>query len=403
MGDPKDKSWLEKAEDYVSDDYDRQRALIPEYDYEGKVLHDVKVGAMKGVYHGVKGLVSGVIDLLILGYKVQYDPETSRKANEFIISAAKEIYISKFGSPEEIRDQNQRIMNWGSKVWDSVKKSVTEQWEEAGKTPGKRTELVSQWVSRGVFEVALFFVGAGEAKAAVEGASGASKLAETGRILDAADVGCQTVVMSREEILAEQAAKDAAEAAERAKVARQEAVTKEMKAAEPPPEGGEVTKVEKAPQKEPDLEDWDDKTPKDGVPAVPPRKVPPGIPKDALKEGDLVFGTYPNKEPRMTDLVDGTGAKLVTDLPNPIPGNDRLSSGVRELSTDALDYAAREGKQVHFDLNGLDTEAALTGKGPHANSVTSTELRHVRDNWSTFDPKPKFYENGAEVPPPWLK
>jgi hypothetical protein len=190
--------------------------------------------------------------------------------------------------------------------------------------------------------------------------------------------------MSKEEILAEQAAKEA----EAAKAARQEAVTKETKAAEP--------------QKEPDVEDWDDKTPKDGVPAVPPKKVPPGIPKDALKEGDLVFGTYPNKEPRMTDLVDGTGAKLVTDLPNPIPGKSELSNGVRELSTDALDYAAREGKQVHFDLNGLDTQSALTGKGPHANSVTSTELRHVRDNFSKFDPKPKFYKDGVEVPPPWL-
>ncbi len=223
MGDPKDKSWLDKAEDYTSDSYDQQRKAIPEWDTFGRAKHDVEVGVMKGVYAGAKGLITGVIDLLILGYKLQYDPETKKKADAAVVWAAKETYKATFGSQQEIQDQNKRIIAWGDKVYEGIKKSVTDQWEEADKTEGKRTELATKWASRGVFEVALFFVGAGEAKAAVEGTSVASKLAKTERVLDAAEVGCKTIVMSNKEILAEQAARDTAaalKAAEEAKAAK---------------------------------------------------------------------------------------------------------------------------------------------------------------------------------------
>jgi hypothetical protein len=242
MGAPKEKSWLEQAEDYTSEDYDRQRSFIPEYDDLGKALHDVKVGVLKGVYHGVKGLISGVIDLAIyLGKLQQDDPETKKKTWDFLVGVAREVYISRAGTPAEVQDQNRRIIAWGEKAWNGIRKSVTEQWEAAGKTPGKQTELVTQWVSRAVFEVALFFIGAGEAKAALKGSevvADAAKLAETGRILDGAEVGCKTILMSNREILAEQALKDAAaakraaEAADAAKAADDAA--KAAKAAEVP-------------------------------------------------------------------------------------------------------------------------------------------------------------------------
>src|SRR5262249_51825572 len=61
------------------------------------------------------------------------------------------------------------------------------------------------------------------------------------------------------------------------------------------------------------------------MPAVKPPTMTPrgrgepktnGVPKSALRPGDLVFGLY-NKQPTMSQHVAGTGAKTVVDLPNP--------------------------------------------------------------------------------------
>ena len=46
---------------------------------------------------------------------------------------------------------------------------------------------------------------------------------------------------------------------------------------------------------------------------------------------------------------------------------------------------------------------AKNGEMTACNSVTAGELRYIRDNWSRFDGFVKFYKDGLEVLPPWMK
>lgn len=223
MADPKDKSLLDKAEDYVSDSYDEQRKQIPPWDDVGRVKHDVEVGIMKGVYGGAKQLISGAIDLLRLTFDPAAQHQFTQKAWPVVVKLAKETYISRFGTPAEIQDQNERSLAFAKEVYAGFEKD----WKKAAGTDGKRTELAAKWVSRVGFEVGALAIGAGEAKAAVKGAEIAGdleKLEEGAAILEEVTQPC--IKLTDEEILAEQAAKEA-EAASKAK-------TVEMPAAKDP-------------------------------------------------------------------------------------------------------------------------------------------------------------------------
>lgn len=223
MPDPKDKSLLEKTEDVFSDSYDYQRKQIPPWDDVGRVEHDIKVGIMKGVYGGAKSLIGGAIDLLRFAFDPQAQQAFGQKAWPVAVKLAKETYISKFGTPAEIQDQNERATAFAKEVYTKVRDSFSKDWKEAGKTEGKRTELATKWVSRSVFEIAALFVGAGEAKAALKGGEvvgEVGKLEEGAAILEEVTQPCKTVIMSNEEILAEQALKEAAAAKEAADAAK---------------------------------------------------------------------------------------------------------------------------------------------------------------------------------------
>jgi len=217
MADPKDKSLLEKAEDAVSDSYDEQRKQIPPWDDVGRVKHDVEVGLMKGVYGGVKSLLSGAIDLVRLapGVDPAFQVQVAQKAWPVAVKLAKETYISQYGTPAEKQDQGERTIAFAKEVYAGFEKD----WKKAEGTDGKRTELASKWVGRVGFEVGALFVGAGEAKAAIKGGEivgDLGKLKEGAAILEDVTQTCKTVEMSSKEVLAEIAAKEL-EAARKAK------------------------------------------------------------------------------------------------------------------------------------------------------------------------------------------
>jgi hypothetical protein len=132
-------------------------------------------------------------------------------------------------------------------------------------------------------------------------------------------------------------------------------------------------------------------------------------PKLKFGEDDLVYG--PSAGGKLNALKKDAGGGKLLDEAYGNPYDNKFGKSFSnsddpwaELSKHALDDAASKGKQVHFDLSHMDDlDNVLAGKGPHADRVTSKEIRHIRDNWDNFQVKPKFYKNGVEVPPPWSK
>lgn len=124
-------------------------------------------------------------------------------------------------------------------------------------------------------------------------------------------------------------------------------------------------------------------------PKVPPRPL-------QFADNDLVYGPASGGELRL--LQQRAKGTLLTDIPVP--------EGVvwKKFTTQVLDEAALTGRQVHFDLTYVeDVTNILAGQGRWAENVTSVELRYIRDNWNSFAAKPKFYLDGREVPPPWMR
>src|ERR1700674_2485842 len=106
-----EKSWWERnVEAPTAQYYDDQRKLISPYDTVGLIEHDIKVGALKGAYGFGKGLVTGLVDMAIVGYKLyKNDPETCEKAWQVTKKAAIESWIYTMGTPEQKMDQNKRM------------------------------------------------------------------------------------------------------------------------------------------------------------------------------------------------------------------------------------------------------------------------------------------------------
>lgn len=99
----------------------------------------------------------------------------------------------------------------------------------------------------------------------------------------------------------------------------------------------------------------------------------------------------------------GGGGRLLSSMNKPI------DKSWAEYRKGMLASAAKSGQQVRFNLTGMkDIAGVLSGKGINSNiriynGVTAQELRYVRDKWSSFKLKPKFYLNDIEVKPPWLR
>lgn len=379
MAEPKkDKSLLERAEDYVSDSYDEQRKQIPPWDDVGRVKHDVEVGIMKGVYGGVKSLVSGAIDLLRLAVDPVAQREFGEKAWPVAVKLAKETYISKFGTPAEIQDQNERATAFAKDVYTKVKDSFSKDWAEAGNTEGKRTELVTKWISRAVFEIAALFVGAGEAKAAIKGGevvTDAEKLAEAGRILDGAETGCKTAVLTRDEILAEQAAKEVAEAEKIAKAgeaAKQPAVPAEVKVAE---------EAAKAARNNPDTIALGLSTYKETI---------------TLPNGKVIEAAHDSVLSNFAKDVSGTGKEAATW--GRFAETVDAESGLVDWGP-TIKNAMTDAKEIHFNLEGMSNKAEI------AANPDLTRFKPPSTNWelSTIlsDPellkKTTFYDGAGNV------
>jgi hypothetical protein len=125
---------------------------------------------------------------------------------------------------------------------------------------------------------------------------------------------------------------------------------------------------------------------------------PPAAASGALQFGpdDLVVG--PSAEGKLRELQQAAGGNLLEDMEKP------LAKTWSEFILDTFDQAAASRRQVHFDKTYIeDIESVLAGRGAHADKITSQVLRHLRDQWEAFKCKPKFYHEGKEVAPPWLK
>jgi hypothetical protein len=145
--------------------------------------------------------------------------------------------------------------------------------------------------------------------------------------------------------------------------------------------------------------------------AAGPRPVPAvGISEDAIQRReppDMVYGLYRKQPEGLPEWTRRRGGQTLEDIQEfrlEAAAMDLSHSliGNRRRSVAGLVVAAEEGRQVHFDLNGMDPTAPWTPGHPNFDSVTSAELRHLRENWADFNPRPKFYLDGAEVRAPWL-
>lgn len=91
----------------------------------------------------------------------------------------------------------------------------------------------------------------------------------------------------------------------------------------------------------------------------------------------------------------------MTDTGGPF---DRNCDSWLSYSKLIMDETVEAGNKIHFDLTYMDDiDNILNNTGPYANLVTAGELRYIRDNWFKFDGAVKFYNNGSEVLPPWMK
>lgn len=112
---------------------------------------------------------------------------------------------------------------------------------------------------------------------------------------------------------------------------------------------------------------------------------------------DLAFGISDNG--RLKSFAESRGLKTLNSFQKPV---DLDWVNFAKL---ILTSARASGTRVHFNLDGMDLRAALAGTGnpAHVNSITSEELRFIRDNWSAFKDTVSFYQDGRRVPPPWKK
>ncbi|CAM2005448.1 RHS repeat-associated core domain-containing protein [Acanthopleuribacter pedis] len=160
-------------------------------------------------------------------------------------------------------------------------------------------------------------------------------------------------------------------------------------------------------------------------PPPPPVVEPPG--SFSFDSDDLVYGLSSSyriiRHPRtgeelnfliydpIRDYSKRYGGSALMDT----PGGQAVERVGKLLNTSTNDLAwtlsklemervLHHPRTLRFVLDGIEEiDKILLGKGSYSHSVTSKELRYIHSNWSRFKNKVKFYENGLEVKPPWIK
>lgn len=211
---------LEQIENSTAQQLDAVRQQIPEGPLRDQ--YDVRVGVAKGVYNFGKGIVEGALSLVGALGKVITDEKYRNEAAETAKSLAVDSMKLQFGTPEQKLDVIQKAGNFAEKAAEKAKSEMQKSWDEA-KAAGKQQELLANWTTQGLLNVASFFVGAGEVKAVAEAgkvAEGAEAAADAAKV--AKEAGSAASVLSKEAKIGEvsecQSAAAAAAAADTAAV-----------------------------------------------------------------------------------------------------------------------------------------------------------------------------------------
>lgn len=81
--------------------------------------------------------------------------------------------------------------------------------------------------------------------------------------------------------------------------------------------------------------------------------------------------------------------------------NDDTRANTR-ASKMGIIHAHHHQQQIHFVLDGLDTDAIAKKEGEYSHSITSKELRFIYRHWKDLQGTVKFYHGGKQVDAPWL-
>lgn len=112
-------------------------------------------------------------------------------------------------------------------------------------------------------------------------------------------------------------------------------------------------------------------------------------------ENDLVYGIYDDLS--IIELQKTAGSKFLNSFIRP----DGMSW--IDFSKQMIDKTIADGNIIRFNLMpDMDKYMSFMGIGEYANSITIQELRYIYQNWERLSAGVRFYEKGAEVPPPWI-
>ncbi len=108
-------------------------------------------------------------------------------------------------------------------------------------------------------------------------------------------------------------------------------------------------------------------------------------------EGCLVYGTA---EGGYANFAEAVGGRTINSIAKPVNLNwNQFSAQVHS--------AVQTKTPVLFSLQGIENiDQVLAGQARTMNT-TSYELRYLQQNWPRFQNIVRFYNNGAQVAPPW--
>jgi hypothetical protein len=109
-------------------------------------------------------------------------------------------------------------------------------------------------------------------------------------------------------------------------------------------------------------------------------------------EGCLVYGTAEGDYANFAGMV---GGRTINSIPKP------MNLSWQQFSAQVLDSALQTKTPVLFSLQGMEQIDQVLAGQAYKDAVTSYELRYIQRNWSQFQSIVRFYNNGAQVAPPW--
>ena len=112
------------------------------------------------------------------------DPETNRQNANALVGLAKDYYYLEWGTEEEKQAVQERYNEIGQAIVDNIEKKITDDWDEAVKD-GKEAEMITEWTTQGILEVASLFIGVGEIKAVATADKVAEYSANPAKVVEA--------------------------------------------------------------------------------------------------------------------------------------------------------------------------------------------------------------------------